>query len=122
MRNIAGWSWRRFEINIFVLVLHGIRIIASTRKSKTEIVERALCTCMTAATPKIVSSQCLRDSSLILGTRYVSYKIIENQALIRRVIIVVVVVVVVVGLESYYALHKCSLHSTYTMTKHLYIQ
>ena len=74
---------------------------------------------MTAATPKIVSIQCLRDSSLILGTRYVSYKIIENQALIRRVIFVVVVVV---GLESYYALHKCSLHSTYTMTKHLYIQ
>ena len=62
---------------------------------------------MTAATPKIVSIQCLRDSSLILGTRYVSYKIIENQALIRRVIfvvvviVVVVVVVVVVGLESY---------------------
>ena len=43
----------------------GIRIVASTKKSITEMVERASCSCMTAATLKIVSSQCLRDSSLI---------------------------------------------------------
>ena len=48
------------------------------------MVERASFSCMTAATPKIASCKCLRDSSLILGTRYVSCKIIENQALIRQ--------------------------------------